>query len=95
MDCPDCGTYNPESRTTCWRCGNELPQPKPQKKRDPQKRAQLWLYVAVVVFFVFTVMQTCGVKLPFGAQPSQQQEPSGYSLPTAPIACQVEMSWRI
>ena len=72
MDCPNCGTYNPQDRTVCWRCNRELPKPKPQKKRNPQKTAQMWLYVAIAIFFVITILQTCGVKLPFGPQTLQQ-----------------------
>ena len=72
MDCPNCGTYNPEDRTVCWRCNKELPKTTPPKKRNPQKTAQLWLYIAIAIFFVITILQTCGVKLPFGPQTSQQ-----------------------
>lgn len=96
MNCPHCGTYNPEGRETCWRCDKELPKPKPQKKKDPQKSARVWLYVAIAVFFIFTMMQMCGVKLPFGPQvPQQQQEPSGYLPSRAPIVYQVEIAWRM
>jgi len=76
MDCPKCGTYNPEDRTTCWRCDAELPKPKPVKKKDPQKNAQMWLYVIVAVFLVITLLQTCGVELPFGSR--SPIEPTGH-----------------
>ena len=92
MDCPHCGTYNPAGRETCWRCDRELPKPKRSKKRDPQKTAQIWLYVAVAVFFIFTIAQTCGVKLPFGQVPREEQGPSGHLLRRPPIAYQIEAS---
>jgi len=84
MDCPKCGTYNPEDRTVCWRCDAELPKPKPEKKKDPQQSARVWMYVLIAVFLVFTLLQMCGVNLPFGPQTSQS--PTGMALPNAPVA---------
>jgi predicted nucleic acid-binding Zn ribbon protein len=51
MDCPNCGVYNPEDRTVCWRCDQELPKPKePKKKRDPAlTMRRMWIIVGVVV----------------------------------------------
>ena len=92
MNCPNCGTYNPEDRTTCWRCDKELPRPKPQKKKDSRKTAQMWLYVAIAVFFVFTILQTCGVKLPFGPQPPQET-PGSYLVPRSPVVSLVRGEW--
>jgi hypothetical protein len=40
MNCPNCGTYNPDEREVCWRCDKPLPKPATKKKRDPQKSAQ-------------------------------------------------------
>lgn len=87
MNCPNCGTYNPDDRTVCWRCDKELPKPQPEKKKNPQKTAQIWLYIIVALFFIFTTLQTCGVKLP-RSQPQgpQQSAPSGYLAPQAPPA---------
>jgi len=65
-----------------------LPKPQPKKKKNPQKTAQMWLYVAIAVLIVVTLMQTCGFKLPFGSQPSQQQ-PSGYIRGRTRIVCLV------
>ena len=87
MNCPNCGTYNPEDRETCWRCDKPLPKPQEKKKRDPQKSAQTWLYIAIAVFFLFTILQMCGVTK-IGA-PSQQQ-PSGYHLEIPAVAYQIE-----
>jgi predicted nucleic acid-binding Zn ribbon protein len=85
MNCPNCGTYNPDDRTVCWRCDKELPKPKPQKKRSAQQNAQVWLYVIVAVFLVLTLMQTCGVRLPFGGQ-GPAQPPEGRLAPASPSA---------
>jgi uncharacterized membrane protein YvbJ len=52
MDCPNCGVYNPEDRTVCWRCDQELPKPKTPKKRssDPAAVARrMWIIVGVVL----------------------------------------------
>ena len=51
MDCPNCGVYNPEDRTVCWRCDLELPKPKePKKKRDPaQAQRRMWIIIGAVL----------------------------------------------
>ncbi len=58
MDCPNCGVYNPEERTVCWRCDQELPKPQePKKKRDPaaaQRRMWIIIGVAVVLWILLT-----------------------------------------
>jgi len=74
MECPNCGVYNPEDREVCWRCDKPLPTPKPQKKRNPQQTAKTWLYVGIAIFLGLSLLQMCGVRLPFGPQPP---EPSG------------------
>lgn len=72
----------------CWRCDKELPKLQTKRKRDPQKSAQVWLYVVAVAFLLFTLLQTCGVKMPWSAQPKQgttglvvPAEPVNYGLP--------------
>jgi predicted nucleic acid-binding Zn ribbon protein len=84
MDCPNCGTFNPEGRNTCWRCDKELPKQAPTRRRDPQKNARLWLYVAVVVLVVGTAARMCGSKLPWSTQ--TQPNPGGYRLGVVPVA---------
>ncbi len=32
-NCTNCGTWNPEDKTICWRCQTELPRPEPPKKK--------------------------------------------------------------
>lgn len=51
MDCPNCGVYNPEDRTVCWRCDQPLPKPEERKKRrDPnQVRRRMWIIIVIVV----------------------------------------------
>ena len=71
---------------TCWRCDKELPKPKPQKRRNPQKTAQTWLYVVIAIFLVYTLLQTCGVNLPFGPQSPAPGGPTGGLLVPAPFA---------
>jgi len=52
MDCPNCGVYNPEGRTVCWRCDKELPKPAPPKKRpdDPSRAMRrMWIIVGIAL----------------------------------------------
>jgi len=50
MDCPNCGVYNPEERTVCWRCDQELPKPQEVKKKSPgQASRRTWLIIAAVI----------------------------------------------
>ena len=32
MDCPNCGTWNPEDKDVCWRCQTTMPRPVEKKK---------------------------------------------------------------
>lgn len=59
MDCPNCGVYNPEDRTVCWRCDEELPKPKSSKKkrRDPasaMRRMWVWIAIALALWILLT-----------------------------------------
>lgn len=85
MDCPNCGTYNPEDRDTCWRCDKPLPKPRQEKRRNPQQSARRWLYVIVAIFLLYTLLQTCGVRLPFGPQ---LPESEGGLVPPAAVTWQ-------
>ena len=93
MNCPNCGTYNPEDRTTCWRCDRELPKPKPQRRRNPQKTAQTWLYVIIAVFLFYTLLQTCGVSLPFMPQAPSPAQPGGSLVPQVPPPAALGVLW--
>ena len=70
MDCPNCGVYNPEDRTVCWRCDQELPKPKEAKKpRDPAAlQRRMWLIVAVAI--VVWVLLTWLLPLLMGSGPT-------------------------
>jgi predicted nucleic acid-binding Zn ribbon protein len=58
MNCPNCGVYNPEDRTVCWRCAKELPKPvEPPKKKDSRKRYQIYLWIAIVILVTLMVLQ--------------------------------------
>ena len=60
MDCPSCGTYNPEDKVHCWRCGVELPKPpEPKRKRGPS--SQTWVWVVAILIFVVSALVQCGL----------------------------------
>ena len=45
-NCPNCGTWNPEDKTLCWRCQTELPRPEPpKKKRQNLLGFPIWMWV--------------------------------------------------
>jgi len=60
MDCPDCGTWNPDDKTHCWRCGSDLPEPvEPKRKREGS--SQGWLWVVAVLFLIGALLVQCGL----------------------------------
>ena len=61
MDCPNCGTWNPEDKDVCWRCQAELPHPKPKKKkgRTTLLGFPIWAWIAIELFFVATSLGQC------------------------------------
>ena len=93
MKCPYCGTYNPEERTTCWRCDKELPTPKPVKKKNPQKSAQTLLYVLMAAFAAFTILLMCGTGMSSGTEAPTGQGPSGHLTLPAPVAYIGTVPW--
>ena len=59
MDCPNCGVYNPDERTVCWRCDQELPKPQEVKKRSSGQSSQrMWLIIVgvIVLWLVLTFL---------------------------------------
>ena len=60
MDCPKCGTWNPEDKIHCWRCGADLPKPE-EPKRKPKAKRQIWLWVAAVLFLIGVTLVQCGL----------------------------------
>lgn len=59
MDCPKCGTWNPDDKIRCWRCGADLPEPAKPKRR--RKGSQAWLWVAAVLFLTGAILVQCGL----------------------------------
>jgi predicted nucleic acid-binding Zn ribbon protein len=57
MDCPNCGTWNPDDKIRCWRCNAELP--KPVEKKPRRVKANTWLWIGIVVFALFLLLQQC------------------------------------
>jgi predicted nucleic acid-binding Zn ribbon protein len=57
MDCPKCGTWNPDDKRVCWRCQTELPKPVEKKKRKPIYFLGLplwsWAVLALMLISVF------------------------------------------
>ena len=70
MDCPNCGVYNPDERTICWRCDQELPKPKPPKKKlDPAARQRrMWIIIGIVL--VIWILLTCLLPMFLGGGPT-------------------------
>ena len=58
MDCPECGTWNPDDKTQCWRCLKELPKPKPAKKKRVIN-PMTWIWVFAAIMTVFLIVQAC------------------------------------
>ena len=73
MECPKCGTWNPDDKARCWRCSAELPlPPKPRKPR--RLSSQTWLWVVAILFSLLTVLAQCGF---FGGE---QDQGTGFKL---------------
>jgi predicted nucleic acid-binding Zn ribbon protein len=57
MNCPNCGTWNPDDKLVCWRCQTEMPKPVEKKKRKPHIFLGLplwaWIMLAIMVAFFF------------------------------------------
>ena len=59
MECPKCGTWNPEDKAKCWRCSAELPLP-PQPRKSRKLSSQTWLWVMAILFALLTFLAQCG-----------------------------------
>lgn len=55
MDCPKCGTWNPDDKRVCWRCQAELPRPVEKKKRGPVVFLGLpaWAWIMLIAMMAF------------------------------------------
>jgi hypothetical protein len=60
MNCPTCGTWNPDDKIHCWRCGGNLPEPV-ERKRKREGSGQGWLWVVAVLFLIGALLVQCGL----------------------------------
>lgn len=60
MECPKCGTWNPDDKVRCWRCGADVPKP-PEPKKARKPGSQTWVWVVAILFFVVSALVQCGV----------------------------------
>jgi hypothetical protein len=75
MNCPNCGTWNPEDKRFCWRCDAVLPKPEPPK---PKRKPINWMWIAVGIFVVFALIQACSaltIRQPQPALPPDLRRP--------------------
>jgi len=59
VDCPKCGTWNPDDKTRCWRCNEELPKPRPAPEKKRRGVPMTWIWIAIGVMVVLMILQTC------------------------------------
>jgi predicted nucleic acid-binding Zn ribbon protein len=61
MDCPNCGTWNPDDKNVCWRCQTPLPKPEEKKKRKPFTIFGLpaWMVIALVLLLLVPTLMQC------------------------------------
>jgi predicted nucleic acid-binding Zn ribbon protein len=60
-NCTNCGTWNPDDKTVCWRCQAVLPKPQEKKTRTQRRVAglPLYLWIAMVFFVVMMIAVQC------------------------------------
>jgi hypothetical protein len=61
MDCPECGTWNPDDKLRCWRCDAVLPIPEPLKTRRVDR--QRWVLIAFIVVFALSTLVRCAISI--------------------------------
>ncbi|MCD6289088.1 MAG: zinc ribbon domain-containing protein [Anaerolineae bacterium] len=61
--CPNCGTWNPDDKRVCWRCGTPLPKPQPKKRRKPIMLwgMPLWTWVVLALMTIVLLAGQCGL----------------------------------
>ncbi len=60
MDCPKCGTWNPDDKLVCWRCQTEMP--KPVEKKKPRKAVlglPVWAWALFALLIVLWLAGQC------------------------------------
>jgi predicted nucleic acid-binding Zn ribbon protein len=60
MDCPSCGTWNPDDKVVCWRCQTELPKPVEKRKKSAPRfflglPAWTWVIMALMLILLIGV----------------------------------------
>ena len=61
MDCPKCGTWNPDDKRVCSRCQTEMPKPVEKKKKRPVTILGLpmWSWVIVILMLISVFAAQC------------------------------------
>lgn len=61
MNCPQCGTWNPDDKKVCWRCQTELPKPVEKKQRSQTLFLGLpvWAWVLLTFMMVLWISAQC------------------------------------
>ena len=62
MDCPKCGTWNPDDKMVCWRCQTPLPKPEPKKEKRRGRTflgIPFWIYILIVLFVLVPWLGQC------------------------------------
>jgi predicted nucleic acid-binding Zn ribbon protein len=64
MDCPNCGTWNPDDKKVCWRCQALLPLPDEEKPKRPFTilGMQVWVILLLLAMLLMPLfMGRCGL----------------------------------
>jgi len=81
VECPNCGAYNPEGRTLCWKCDEPLPsKPERPKRREQVGRMSPWTWAILIILGAIWIFGQCGA--PRRLQPSPQEPPAVLVQPT-------------
>ncbi len=67
MECPNCGTWNPDDKKVCWRCQTPLPTPVEEKKRRKMPTIMgmsVWLFLLILVMLALPLLMGRCVSLP-------------------------------
>ena len=69
MDCPKCGTWNPDDKQVCWRCQAELPKPVEKKVRKPVMFLGLpgWAWAVLSIMILFWIVMQCAAPAVVGS----------------------------
>jgi predicted nucleic acid-binding Zn ribbon protein len=60
MDCPKCGTWNPDDKRVCWRCQTELPKPVEKKqKRTAVFGLPIWTWAMFALLLLIWIAGQC------------------------------------